>query len=51
MVPGKMCPVPLALPTIFRLMGFNHDQLTYNDAGRDFRLTAVSGHVVGELLT
>jgi len=36
--------------TILHLLGFNHEQLTYRFAGRDFRLTDVHGHVVEELL-
>ncbi|QDT11032.1 hypothetical protein K239x_30250 [Planctomycetes bacterium K23_9] len=32
--------------TILRLMGFDHERLTYRYAGRDFRLTDVHGHVV-----
>ena len=36
--------------TILHLMGFDHEQLTYRHAGRDFRLTDVHGRVVRELL-
>ena len=36
--------------TILRLLGFDHEQLTYRFAGRDFRLTDVHGNVVEELL-
>jgi hypothetical protein len=36
--------------TILHLMGFDHERFTYNYAGRDFRLTDVSGRVVRELL-
>jgi hypothetical protein len=36
--------------TILHLLGFNHEQLTYRFAGRDFRLTDVHGHVVDGLL-
>lgn len=36
--------------TILRLLGFDHEKLTYRYAGRDFRLTDVHGHVVEELL-
>jgi hypothetical protein len=32
-------------------LGFNHEQLTYRYAGRDFRLTDVSGRVIREVLT
>ena len=35
--------------TILHLLGFDHTQLTYRYAGRDFRLTDVHGHVVKEL--
>ncbi len=36
--------------TILKLMGFDHERLTYRYAGRDFRLTDVHGLVVDELL-
>ena len=36
--------------TILRLLGLDHERLTYRYAGRDFRLTDVHGHVVTELL-
>jgi len=36
--------------TILHLLGFDHERLTYHHAGRDFRLTDVSGHVVRGLL-
>ena len=36
--------------TILHLLGLNHEQLTYRHAGRDFRLTDVSGRVVQEIL-
>ncbi len=36
--------------TILRLMGFDHERLTYRHAGRDFRLTDVHGNVVEELI-
>jgi len=36
--------------TILHLMGFDHERLTYRYAGRDFRLTDVSGKVVHELI-
>jgi len=36
--------------TILKLMGFDHEKLTYRYAGRDFRLTDVHGTVVGELI-
>ena len=37
--------------TILHLMGFDHERLTYRYAGRDYRLTDVSGRVVGEILS
>jgi hypothetical protein len=33
-----------------KLLGFDHEKLTYRYAGRDFRLTDVSGRVVDELI-
>ncbi len=36
--------------TILHLLGFDHERLTYRHAGRDFRLTDVSGKVVEGLL-
>ena len=36
--------------TILRLLGFDHEKLTYRYAGRDFRLTDVYGKVVQELI-
>lgn len=36
--------------TILKLLGFDHERLTYRYAGRDFRLTDVHGHVVDELI-
>ena len=36
--------------TILHLMGLNHEKLTYRYAGRDFRLTDVSGVVNKEIL-
>jgi uncharacterized protein (DUF1501 family) len=37
--------------TILHLLGLNHEKLTFRYAGRDFRLTDVSGHVVKEILS
>jgi hypothetical protein len=37
--------------TVLHLLGFDHERLTYRHAGRDFRLTDVSGRVVREILT
>jgi hypothetical protein len=36
--------------TILRLLGFDHEKLTYHYAGRDFRLTDVHGNVVHEII-
>ena len=36
--------------TILHLMGLDHEKLTYRHAGRDYRLTEVSGRVVTEIL-
>jgi len=36
--------------TMLRLLGFDHEKLTYRFAGRDFRLTDVYGTVVDSLL-
>jgi uncharacterized protein (DUF1501 family) len=36
--------------TMLHLLGFNHEQLTYRYAGRDFRLTDVHGQVVQDIL-
>ncbi len=36
--------------TILALLGLNHEKLTYRHAGRDFRLTDVSGNVVREII-
>ena len=36
--------------TMLHLLGFNHEQLTYRYAGRDFRLTDVHGNVVRDIL-
>ena len=35
--------------TLLALMGLDHERLTYNYAGRDFRLTDVAGNVVREV--
>lgn len=37
--------------TILHLMGLNHEQLTFNYAGRNFRLTDVYGHVVHDIVS
>ena len=36
--------------TILKLMGFDHEKLTYRYQGRDFRLTDVYGDVVEKLI-
>jgi hypothetical protein len=36
--------------TILHLLGFDHEKLTYRHAGRNFRLTDVSGRVVRDIL-
>jgi hypothetical protein len=36
--------------TILHLLGMDHEKLTYNYAGRDFRLTDVAGRVIHELI-
>lgn len=36
--------------TILHLLGFDHERLTYHHAGRDYRLTDVSGTVVKDIL-
>jgi hypothetical protein len=36
--------------TILRLLGFDHEKLTFRHSGRDFRLTDVHGRVVNELI-
>jgi hypothetical protein len=35
--------------TLLRLMGIDHERLTYRHAGRDYRLTDVSGRVVTDI--
>jgi hypothetical protein len=35
---------------MLRLLGIDHEKLTYKFQGRDFRLTDVHGKVVGKLL-
>jgi hypothetical protein len=36
--------------TVLHLLGFDHEKLTFRYAGRDFRLTDVSGNVVKDIL-
>jgi hypothetical protein len=37
--------------TMLHLLGLDHERLTYRHAGRDFRLTDVSGNVMTDILT
>jgi uncharacterized protein (DUF1501 family) len=37
--------------TLLHLLGLDHTRLTFNYAGRDFRLTDVYGNVVTEIVT
>jgi uncharacterized protein (DUF1501 family) len=48
-VDGKMDTHDLHA-TILHLLGLDHEALTYNYAGRDFRLTNVSGKVAKKIL-
>ena len=48
-VEGRMT-VPDFHATILNLLGLNHERLTFNYAGRDFRLTNVSGDVAKDIL-
>jgi arylsulfatase A-like enzyme len=36
--------------TMLKLLGFDHERLTFRHAGRDFRLTDVFGNVVREVI-
>jgi len=36
--------------TLLRLLGFDHEKLTYRYAGRDFRLTDLYGNLVKEII-
>jgi hypothetical protein len=36
--------------TLLHLLGIDHEKLTHRHAGRDFRLTDVSGNVAKEIL-
>lgn len=36
--------------TILHLLGFNHEQFTYNFQGRPFRLTDVAGEIINEII-
>jgi hypothetical protein len=46
----KKVPVHDLHATMLHLLGFDHERLTYRYAGRDFRLTDVSGRVIPELV-
>ncbi len=46
----KPCHVHDLHATILHLLGLDHERLTYEHAGRDFRLTDVHGEVVTEIL-
>lgn len=48
-VEGRMS-VPDFHATVLHLLGLDHERLTYNYAGRDFRLTNVSGAVAEAIL-
>ena len=37
--------------TILHLLGLDHERLTFNYAGRDFRLTDVHGNVVHDIIS
>jgi len=37
--------------TILRLLGIDHERLTFTYQGRRFRLTDVDGHVVQDILS
>ena len=47
----KKVTMPDFHATLLHLLGFDHEQLTYRHAGRDYRLTDVHGHVVQEIIT
>ena len=34
-----------------QIMGLDHEKLTYRYSGRDYRLTDVHGHVIGDIMT
>ena len=36
--------------TLLRLLGLDHEKLTFRSQGRDFRLTDVAGHVLNDVL-
>jgi hypothetical protein len=49
-VAEKKVTIPDFHATILHLLGLDHTRLTFRHAGRDFRLTDVSGNVVKEIL-
>ncbi|MBC7965090.1 MAG: DUF1501 domain-containing protein [Fuerstia sp.] len=49
-VQDKKVTMPDFHATILHLLGLNHEHLTYRHAGRDYRLTDVSGSVVKDVL-
>ena len=49
-IASQPCHVHDYHATILHLMGIDHTKLTYRYAGRDFRLTDVSGNVLQEVL-
>ena len=49
-IASQPCHVHDYHATILHLMGIDHTKLTYRYAGRDFRLTDVSGNVIQEVL-
>lgn len=36
--------------TLLKLLGFDHERLTYRWAGRDFRLTDVHGRIIQQII-
>ncbi|HEX4277746.1 MAG TPA: DUF1501 domain-containing protein, partial [Bryobacteraceae bacterium] len=36
--------------TMLRILGIDHEKLTWRSQGRDFRLTDIAGHVVTDVL-
>lgn len=49
-VSGRVSPYDIQA-TILHLLGFDHEKLTYQFQGREFRLTDVHGRVINEILT
>ncbi len=49
-VSDKMVTMPDFHATVLHLLGLDHERLTYEHAGNEFRLTEVSGEVVREIL-